>query len=578
MSRIAIIVASGLALSLTGWPVRAQNQLDNSLMVGGSRVNSRAPVNTYGQYSQAVVTGNVAGGRQFRGSLGYRAQNEFRGNLPSRGIFGFRADAYRLPATTPEINVPNYNPQFTPQIPSADVYSSGRATTGSGILARTGSGVTPADITGGAMSLTEYTPYASGDTNLAQISQMYRDAQIDASVRPGSLGSAYGEGGRLLELTASPLAGMQYNPASTPTQLRRDLTRQWDQALRQASASATPPTAPSLPALPEIASAAPFSRVTPQPNAMRLDDAVSAGLSLSGQRLGEAAQTAEQLQFRSDLAPQTDEPTPVPGSQPGAISAKPGEDVYLDLLRRINRQAVARGHELPTDVLAGPQADGDTAQTPQQGLIVPRTAQAPDPTQPAVPQADQPPQTPQPGDDEQAVRRLDYDLPALRTMAGSTDTLVNRLMGRAERLMNEGNYFDADSVYRTVLSIRKRDPLAQIGRVNAQLGAGVFLSSGTLLQDLLARHPELIAARYSQPLIPDDKRLAEVEKRLRKFTQTNPEAQLPLLLAYLGYQRGDQQTVRQGLELLDKRSPDSRLTPLLRRLWLEDQSGRADDN
>src|SRR5690606_2845663 len=74
------------------------NVLDNNLDATGSRINPVAPQPDY-RARNLIVTGDVAGGRGFRGSVGYTAAEDFRGSLGSNDLFQFRADsAYSSPS------------------------------------------------------------------------------------------------------------------------------------------------------------------------------------------------------------------------------------------------------------------------------------------------------------------------------------------------------------------------------------------------------------------------------------------------------------------------------------------------
>src|SRR4051812_9661530 len=78
--------------------VHAQNALgsgdalDRNLGVGSSGRNPSAAVQNY-RDRNLLITGDVVGGRGFRGSVGYTAESDFRGRLGSNDTFQFRADS-----------------------------------------------------------------------------------------------------------------------------------------------------------------------------------------------------------------------------------------------------------------------------------------------------------------------------------------------------------------------------------------------------------------------------------------------------------------------------------------------------
>ena len=66
------------------------NALDNNLRVGSGGINAPTPTPNF-RDRNLIVTGDVIGGRGFRGSVGYTAEADFRGSLGSNDLFNFRA-------------------------------------------------------------------------------------------------------------------------------------------------------------------------------------------------------------------------------------------------------------------------------------------------------------------------------------------------------------------------------------------------------------------------------------------------------------------------------------------------------
>ncbi len=163
-------------------------------------------------------------------------------------------------------------------------------------------------------------------------------------------------------------------------------------------------------------------------------------------------------------------------------------------------------------------------------------------------------------------------------------------MNEAQKLLSEGRFFDAEQRFTRAMSIQRNDPLAQIGRVHAQIGAGMFLSAATNLRTFAKAHPEMVGVRYESVLRPTPER----ERQLINMLQENvdarrgPPREAALLLAYVGYQHGDQEAVRNGidaLELFDKAgigtdAPSDEASPvtkLLRSVWVRPTSNEGDD-
>ncbi len=166
------------------------------------------------------------------------------------------------------------------------------------------------------------------------------------------------------------------------------------------------------------------------------------------------------------------------------------------------------------------------------------------------------------------VSTLKYSLPPLSTLAGTRADRINSLLRRAESDMQAGKYFDAEGKYRLVLEFVPDQPLAAIGQVNAQLGAGMARSACTNLRALFEQHPEIIAAQYGPSLLPGADRLQSLRLELEDMIRTTGREEPALMLAYLGYQTRSPQLVRYGLDLAQARSPNDPLLRLVRSLWL----------
>jgi hypothetical protein len=153
-------------------------------------------------------------------------------------------------------------------------------------------------------------------------------------------------------------------------------------------------------------------------------------------------------------------------------------------------------------------------------------------------------------------------------MAGTRSDRINGLLRAAETDMQAGKYFDAEGKYRLVLEFVSDQPLAAIGQVNAQLGAGMARSACMNLRALFEQHPEIIAAQYGSRLLPRADRLESLRLELEDMIRTTGRVEPALMLAYLGYQTRSPELVRYGLDLAQARSPNDPLIRLVRSLWL----------
>ncbi len=562
MKARATMAATVLAMATLGAavnPAQAQNALgdgrglDANLQQGSGGVNQPAriggPINT-----NPIVTGNVTGSSFFRDNVGYRAPGDFTDISSDDELFRFRAVSQ--PSSIPAITSRTFGQRMAPDLYFRDI-----------------SGVTAADVRvdGG-------TPAAIWRARAAQDS-LFDTGTITGSIlttgrRPsgaaGTLGYFESTDGRLMELTASPLFGVSGRPIEIrldDLQLDRTLTRPTDAAAPQIDPQDLQAQLPTGFIEPVRWGAEPVAdpltaEMLGLPSPL-LAPSMEIGLQLQEwtmQRLGE--QAPEQMQQRVQrLESSIFRPLE-------SMQAAPGEDVYVDLLRMLREgtQAPAEQRQRPQIDLERPseQQLNSAEQMRQRALDALRRGLGPE--EPGQPPAL--PQVPQPV--EELVQRLDADLPTLGTLAGNRQDLANQHMREAELALADGRYFDAERRYERVLRLRPGYPLARVGLMHSQLGAGMIRSAALNLRNIFAAHPELIAVRYDTNLLPSEERLQWVRSELDSIIERTEQQYPALMLAYLGYQTSNRELVQYGLDLAQARDPADPLIPLLRRIWLDE--------
>lgn len=175
------------------------------------------------------------------------------------------------------------------------------------------------------------------------------------------------------------------------------------------------------------------------------------------------------------------------------------------------------------------------------------------------------------------LEEIDVDIPEVQTLAGERDSQINGFYRKAEQQMAKGKYFDAEESYRNVLVLDSDQPLAQIGMVNAMMGAGLMRSAAKQLRETLLDHPELITVRYKPTLLPAPKRLVEIEAALRNTMSGDGEraARASLLLAYIGYQTRNAKLTEYGLLIGQTRDARDPIWEVLQRVWLDEQTSNS---
>ncbi|MEM9064960.1 MAG: hypothetical protein AAGB51_05665 [Planctomycetota bacterium] len=146
-------------------------------------------------------------------------------------------------------------------------------------------------------------------------------------------------------------------------------------------------------------------------------------------------------------------------------------------------------------------------------------------------------------------------------------------MRRGQEKLAEGRYFEAEGRFTSALGVRRGDILAQVGRVNAQLGAGMLLSASVNLRTLLDTAPEIAPTRFGAEVMPKPERSVQLVELLGERLGGNAGGNRAgfavgtdpaLLLAYLGFQMRNAAAVGEGLSALEEQDP---LRPLLYRAW-----------
>jgi hypothetical protein len=567
-SLLAMIAAAGFAL-----PASAQVQsgesgraLDANRQVGSGGINQPAAVIDFA-VRNAVITGNVPDGREFRGDVGYSAPTEFRGQLGSDDLFRFNARS--LGSSLP---VASRGGAYNIDVGSVVV----PRTTGAPTYYSTSELLVPDRLIGPS----------GGSYSAAQIASGTARIVIPEAPRI-SIGEA--PDGRLLEVSASALLGLRELERPRMT-LPEDALPDLSQGAQLRIPTEFDPTRVE----PEPTSTQPLDRqIDPsRPLTTMVDPGLTLGQQLTASRLGADTRTFDQKVADIERAM---------FRQLGTRTAAPGDDVYLDVLRAMRGEAPPKAStdkptqdlpelEAPTieelekaeqerrravEAAAAAMAEMQRRQQPEQDTTD-RTPRGPAPHSPIEGEGSQ-------GETDAGLSESLEELlgtlgearemPRLATLAGDREDRINRLMRDAEADMAAEKFFDAEAKYRQVLIDAPQTPLASVGQIHAQLGAAMIKSASYNLRKLFEQHPELIGVRYDPKLMPPQKRLEFVHGQIMQELRESPRGETALVLAYLGYQINSRQIVRYGLSIAESRSPQDPLLPLLQRIWLNETAG-----
>lgn len=577
--RLAGAVAVTLALSLAPTIATAQHRvndgrrLDRNLQRGSGEVNPPKLRNSRGIYSNAVVTGNVTGLSGFRDRVGAPAPSEFRGQLGSDDLFDFNRRSYRpLGGFDRTLGGLPSRGALRPDRGERGDFNRGQ------ILLRSGTGASLGNVTG---AYQPHGPDADVRRNDRGALQQYRRQQqrqnrerlrIDAAASYSRhvLGVGQDASGRRLRIETSPLRGLVTANERTEPGEGQPL----GEAASEDRGSGDGADAPDPPQ-PRFQRPVAGGEDDPEPltAAEQRREAMRATTAqyLEPRRLGLTERLGRELSASRRIEP----------IRPDL----PSVDRAVDRALTMNAPTETADEARPDDG-ADEQADGEAPSDPYERLLWQiRQRYAPPSAEErgdADAEAGEERGEGESGDDEagdgaseegeravdRALGKLDYDLPPVRSLAGGTEKRIKETMSRAERHMGESHYLDAAKIYEQALVLRAGYPPARVGRAHAYLGAGLFASAARVLRETLHDHPELIAARYEAPLLPDEKRREALRRKLHRRAQAfEQDAAAPLLLAYLAYQRDDEQALNKHLSHLNQRDGGDNLTSLLRRIW-----------
>lgn len=577
----ALVVLAGAAMDASAQHYRGEGgtALDRNFQVGSGGKNPRArDIRDQIWFNNQIIVGNAPAGRSFRGYVGYTAPSDFRGTAGSDSLYSFRRDST----------------------------SAGQVATGVRVsdALRYQMALTTGQAAPSYLAQTYFTPReatAATASNAVPVGAALRstaDYLTSRALRPTIVGARLDPTGAEWNATASPLLGVTWMRVS-PNAVLPPIPE-----VAPAAATTTPGLpatdqgrAPITPGAPAPAATEPeppvrdFRSMVPTGLESRsllarpgwdravprspIDSSATAGAapvrSATHTRLLEGARQA--YGTGTTIASRAEQPSP-----DAASSTTPGQDglpsptSYLD--RDLDRiRAALRGESLrparpadgrtttaPGDRAAARSPQGDDRQPAGREGEAADDAEKPDPFTPDV---------------LKALRDIGRQpLPGLVPDAAAADPEIYRIhMQAGEQALADGRYFDAEDRFTRAIAAMPDDAIAKVGRVQAQLGAGLLLSASTNLRRLLADNPETAAMRFDPRLAPRPERVASLTEQLRREIDQGSIGmgqEASLLLAYLGRTTGDQALVDEGLTAMGQRlAPDEPQQHALHRLLTE---------
>lgn len=486
--------------------------LDANLRVGSDGRNEQVrDLNALKRFNDAVIYGQASGGKSFRDtSGGVRDPFEFRSALGTNSQYRFERDTANQSLVASGLR-------------SSDALAYQMALS-------SGEPVAPPI----SMALLPYrSERAASGTSLAAMRSLTQ-FEWEQSRRPSVLGYAGSRTGQTRVLTASPLRGLAASYAVDDA---------GDMLLSGIERSPT-----TIARVNDLRGATPGSKPVSRATGTRVDAKVDTRSSAYDEQM---KRLREEGGYKDDGAPHG------PGEAPGAPDATPGagtpakpqwerdlDDLRARLKARADEAAKAAGAPAPeaADQQAKDKADRDAR---VERMIT-------------------------------TLKRLRGSEP-VKDLAGDAQpepSLYNDVIGLGQKLMADGQYFDAEAVFSRMLSAHPDDAMAASGRAHAQIGAGAFVSAASSLRLLFQRHPEVMPTRYTGAAMIPAKRVDEVVVTLTKAAADSDSpisGDAGLILAYLGYQRDNTTWLKAGLDAAEREnpagSPNHEVVKLIREVW-----------
>ena len=147
---------------------------------------------------------------------------------------------------------------------------------------------------------------------------------------------------------------------------------------------------------------------------------------------------------------------------------------------------------------------------------------------------------------------------------------LNRALTEGEKALSEGRFFKAERRFEQAMSINPGNPLIEMARGNAQIGAGLYLSASLTLRRVFVDNPEVIDARFRPGLLPNRTRLEFAVVAIRKRLEKDLDLEgYGMILAYIGHQTDQPELVSEGLAYVKGGARWDDFGALLRGIWLD---------
>ena len=568
--------------------------LDSSLQHGTSSNAPRAKQDYRSR--NLVVTGDVAGGRGFRGSVGYTAADDFRGATAGETTQAFRANAATTSARSLAAIPMNDRFSVATGIGATayrrDFVSSGiGSTTASGAIAGTARA-------GWDSALVTPTAQSAANNSRLELDMMTRQSatgmDLAAMYQPTTLSMMQTPDRRPLRIIASPFIGIVavpgndlieslnlgvYGSALMRADLRsgrvnsQKLLRSYLSGLvnlngEEDSAMATGAKLDSK--IPSTAAGAPKEAIDTRQGMRQITQVAQVKTPY------DRILTGVGNRYKRSQGETVEEDSPVDAVSLGETgdiiqSLRDGFDmrpaVPVDETERILGSRTAKspnGLEAtqPQAPATVPQSGAtDSSNAPKIDNSNPAPSSSTDPSRPEVKQARR-----LTGDEAYLLMAHGHTISHLDS---GTKEALDTMLQAGDASMRSKHYLTAEKAFISGSLIAPSNPLPIAGMANSQIAAGLQISAAMTLRRLFMTWPEMIDTKYSLDILGSEERLREIGADSIKMSEGSKYAtDYGLVAAYIGHQLGDATLMEKGIAIMAQNPNEQGLTEGLRVIWM----------
>ena len=158
------------------------------------------------------------------------------------------------------------------------------------------------------------------------------------------------------------------------------------------------------------------------------------------------------------------------------------------------------------------------------------------------------------------------------------ESRLSRAVTQAEAAFADGRYFKAEAKFEDALRINPNNPILELAKANAQIGAGLFLSAALTLERTLNNRPEVIDARFKRSMLPNRTRLDFAVEAIRERLKKDLDREgFGLTLGYIGHQIDEPEIIEEGLSFVKGTPRGDAFVELLSAIWLPSETDSEPD-